>query len=51
MTVYLPRISLRYRLVEDGHVSREGQETLIDPNYLANPAAYLPRATRCATKR
>jgi hypothetical protein len=44
--VYPPRISLRYRLVEDGHVSREAQETLRDPNYLANPAAYFTPSDR-----
>ena len=39
--VYPPRISLRYWLLEDGRVSREGQEILVDQNYLSNPAAYF----------
>lgn len=39
--VYPPRISLRYRLSEDGRISRAGQETLIDQNYLSNPSAYF----------
>ncbi len=39
--VYPPRISLRYRLLEDGRVLREGQEILVDQNYLSNPAAYF----------
>ena len=34
-------ISLRYRLLEDGRVLGEGQDILIDQNYLSNPAAYF----------
>ena len=39
--VYPPRISLRYRLLEEGRILREGQEILVDQNYLSNPAAYF----------
>ncbi len=39
--VYPPRISLRYRLLEDSRVLGEGQDILIDQNYLSNPAAYF----------
>jgi hypothetical protein len=39
--VYPPRFTLHYRLVEGGRTLIEGQETVVDPNYLANPAIYF----------
>ena len=39
--VYPPRFALRYRLVENGHTLLEGEETVVDPNYLANLALYF----------
>jgi hypothetical protein len=34
-------LTLHYRLVEGGRTLIEGQETVVDPNYLANPAIYF----------
>ncbi len=39
--IYPPRFTMRYRLSEDGRTLVEGQETVVDPNYLANPAIYF----------
>ena len=39
--VYPPRFTLHYRLVEGGRTLIEGQGTVVDPNYLANPAIYF----------
>ena len=39
--VYPPRFALHYRLAEGGRTLLEGEETVVDPNYLANPALYL----------
>jgi hypothetical protein len=39
--VYPPRFTMHYTLVESGRTLTEGQETVVDPNYLANPAIYL----------
>jgi len=38
---YPPRFALRYRLTEGGRTLLEGEETVVDPNYLANPALYF----------
>jgi hypothetical protein len=38
---YPPRFALRYRLSEDGRTLLDGEETVVDPNYLANPALYF----------
>jgi Protein of unknown function (DUF3016) len=35
--IYPPRITLRYRLTDDGHLAAEGDAKIIDINYLANP--------------
>jgi hypothetical protein len=32
---------LNYRLSEDGRVKVENRETVVDPNYLANPGIYF----------
>jgi hypothetical protein len=34
-------LDVRYRLAEGGRTLLEGQETVVDPNYLANPARYF----------
>ena len=39
--VYPPRFTLHYRLTEGGRTLREGEETVVDPNYLANPTIYF----------
>jgi Protein of unknown function (DUF3016) len=39
--VYPPRFALHYRLAEGGRTLLEGEETVVDPNYLANPALYF----------
>ena len=39
--IYPPRFTLHYRLSEGGRTLVEGQETVVDPNYLANPAIYF----------
>ena len=39
--IYPPRFTMHYRLSEDGRTLVEGQETVVDPNYLANPAIYF----------
>jgi hypothetical protein len=39
--IYPPRFTLRYRLNEGGRNLVEGEETVVDPNYLANPAIYF----------
>jgi hypothetical protein len=39
--VYPPRFTLKYRLVEAGQVLVESQETVVDPDYLANPGIYF----------
>lgn len=39
--VYPPRYALHYRLAEGGRTLLEGEETVVDPNYLANPALYF----------
>jgi DUF3016 family protein len=39
--VYPPRFTLHYRLVQGGRTLTEGQETVVDPNYLASPAVYF----------
>ena len=49
--VYPPRIALHYRLAEGRRTLLEGEETVVDPNYLANPALYFTRATRRALRR
>lgn len=37
--IYPPRITVRYRLTESGRTVIEGADTVIDINYLSNPAA------------
>jgi hypothetical protein len=39
--VYPPRFALHYRLAERGRTLLEAEETVVDPNYLANPALYF----------
>ena len=39
--VYPPRFALHYRLEEGGRTLLEADETVVDPNYLANPALYF----------
>jgi Protein of unknown function (DUF3016) len=39
--IYPPRFALHYRLAEGGRTLLEGEETVVDPNYLANPALYF----------
>jgi hypothetical protein len=39
--IYPPRFTLHYHLTEAGRTLVEGQETVVDPNYLANPAIYF----------
>jgi hypothetical protein len=39
--VYPPRITIRYRLMDSGRIVTEGQETLVNVDYLANPAVRL----------
>ena len=39
--IYPPRFKLRYRLSEGDRTLVEGEETVVDPNYLANPAIYF----------
>jgi hypothetical protein len=39
--VYPPRFALRYRLREGERILIEGEETVVDPDYLANPALYF----------
>src|SRR5215470_2586571 len=39
--VYPPRFTLNYRLSEDGRTLAENKETVVDPNYLANPGIYF----------
>jgi hypothetical protein len=39
--VYPPRFTLNYRLSEDGRTLAENKETIVDPNYLANPGIYF----------
>jgi hypothetical protein len=39
--VYPPRFTLNYRLVEARRVLVESQETVVGPNYLANPGIYF----------
>jgi Protein of unknown function (DUF3016) len=39
--VYPPRIALRFRLIDNGLVSAEGEAALVDVNYLANPSVRL----------
>jgi hypothetical protein len=39
--VYPPRFALHYRLAEGGRTLLEGEATVVDPNYLANPALYF----------
>jgi hypothetical protein len=39
--VYPPRFTLHYTLAESGRTLIEGQETVVDPNYLANPGIYF----------
>jgi len=39
--IYPPRFTLQYRLAEGGRTLIEGQETVVDANYLANPAIYF----------
>ena len=39
--IYPPRFTLSYRFAEAGRVLVESQETVVDPNYLANPGIYL----------
>jgi len=39
--VYPPRFTLHYTLFEDGQKLTERQETVVDPNYLANPGIYF----------
>jgi Protein of unknown function (DUF3016) len=39
--IYPPRFKLNYRLMEAGRILVERQETVVDPNYLANPGIYF----------
>ncbi len=39
--IYPPRFTLNYRLSEDGRTIVESKETVVDPNYLANPGIYF----------
>jgi hypothetical protein len=39
--IYPPRFTLNYRLAEAGRILVERQETVVDPNYLANPGIYF----------
>ena len=39
--VYPPRFTVNYRLSEDGRTLAESKETVVDPNYLANPGIYF----------
>ncbi len=41
--IYPPRITLRYQLTEGTRTLAEGDETISDVNYLANPRAKLTR--------
>ena len=39
--IYPPRFTLNYRLSENGQTIVENKETVVDPNYLANPGIYF----------
>jgi hypothetical protein len=39
--IYPQRFTLNYRLAEPGRILVERQETVVDPNYLANPGIYF----------
>ena len=39
--IYPPRFTLNYRLSENGRTIVENKETVVDPNYLANPGIYF----------
>ena len=39
--IYPPRFTLNYRSSEDGRTIVENKETVVDPNYLANPGIYF----------
>jgi hypothetical protein len=39
--IYPPRFTINYSLVSGGRMLVEGQETVVDPNYLSNPGIYF----------
>jgi Protein of unknown function (DUF3016) len=39
--IYPPRITLRFKLIDNSRTSLEGEDELVDLNYLANPDTRL----------